>query len=100
MKDKEKAQEIATQRAILLAPLLSHDLDKGQIRVLKEQICREAGISERTLRRYLSSYQQKGFPGLIPQARVSQESRAIPAHVLDEAVRLRKEIPSRMLFVN
>ncbi|WFF71808.1 DDE-type integrase/transposase/recombinase [Proteiniclasticum sp. QWL-01] len=95
MKDKEKAQEIATQRAILLAPLLSHDLDKGQIRVLKEQICREAGISERTLRRYLNSYQQKGFSGLIPQARVSQDSRAIPTLVLDEAVRLRKEIPSR-----
>ena len=49
MKNKEKAQEIATERAILLAPLLSCDLDKGEIRELKEKISQETGLSERTL---------------------------------------------------
>ncbi len=33
MKDKEKAQDIATQRAMLIAPLLSHDLDRGEARM-------------------------------------------------------------------
>lgn len=95
MKNKEKAQEIATERAILLAPLLSHDLDKGQIRMIKERICRETGLSERTLRRYLNSYRSKGFEGLLPKAKSSQNSSAVPTQVLEEAVRLRKEIPSR-----
>lgn len=69
MKNKEKAQEIATERAILLAPLLSCDLDKGEIRELKEKISQETGLSERTLRRYLNQYRQQGFEGLfvVPQ---------------------------------
>ena len=35
MKDKEKAQDIATQRAMLIAPLLSHDLDRGEARMIR-----------------------------------------------------------------
>ena len=95
MKNKEKAQEIATQRAILLAPLLSHDLDKGQARVIREQICRETGLSERTLRRYLNSYHANGYEGLLPKTKSSQNSKAVPNHVLEAAIELRKEIPSR-----
>ncbi|WFF72914.1 hypothetical protein [Proteiniclasticum sp. QWL-01] len=95
MKDKEKAQEIATQRAILLAPLLSHDLDKGQIRCLRSRSAARLGFPSGPYGDIWNSYLQKGFSGLMPQARVSQDSRAIPALVLDEAVRLRKEIPSR-----
>ena len=95
MKNKEKAQEIATERAILLAPLLSCDLDKGEIRELKEKISQETGLSERTLRRYLNKYRQQGFEGLLPKSKVSKSSKAIPDEVLDAAVRLRREIPSR-----
>ena len=64
MKDKEKAQDIATQRAMLIAPLLSHGLDRGEAKLIKERICRETGLSERTIRRYLSDYQKKGFSGV------------------------------------
>ena len=72
MKDKEKAQDIATQRAMLIAPLLSHDLDRGEARMIRERICRETGLSERTIRRYISDYRTKGFTGLIPRTRSSE----------------------------
>ena len=78
-----------------MAPLLSCDLDKGEIRELKEKISQETGLSERTLRRYLNKYRQQGFEGLLPKSKVSKSSKAIPDEVLDAAVRLRREIPSR-----
>ena len=95
MKDKEKAQDIATQRAMLIAPLLSHGLDRGEAKLIKERICRETGLSERTIRRYLSDYQKKGFSGLIPKSKSSESSRVISPEILSEAIRLRKEVPSR-----
>lgn len=95
MKNKEKAQDIATQRAMLIAPLLSHGLDRGEVKMIKERICRETGLSERTIRRYLSEYREKGFTGLIPKSRSAESGRVIPPDILDEAIRLRKEVPSR-----
>ena len=41
MKNKEKAQDIATQRAMLIAPLLSHGLDRGEAKMIKERTFRE-----------------------------------------------------------
>ena len=95
MKDKEKAQDIATQRAMLIAPLLSHGLDRGEAKLIKERICRETGLSERTIRRYLTDYKKNGFNGLIPKSKATQSSRVIAPEILDEAIRLRKEVPSR-----
>lgn len=95
MKNKEKAQDIATQRAMLIAPILFHGLDRGEAKLIKERICRETGLSERTIRRYLSDYQKKGFSGLIPKSKSSESSRVISPEILDEAIRLRKEVPSR-----
>ena len=37
MRNKEKAKDIATQRAMLLAPLLSDGLDNGMIKEIKER---------------------------------------------------------------
>ncbi len=95
MKNKEKAKDIATQRAVLLAPLLSDGLDKSEIKEIKERICRETGLSQRTIRRYLKSYRTEGFEGLIPKTRGVRESNVIPDEVLEQAILLRREIPSR-----
>ena len=95
MRNKEKAKDIATQRAMLLAPLLSDGLDNGMIKEIKERICRETGLSERTLRRYLKSYRISGFEGLMPKSRTSMLPGAIPEDVLNEAIKLRREVPSR-----
>ena len=95
MRNKEKAKDIATQRAMLLAPLLSDGLDNGMIKEIKERICRETGLSERTLRRYLKSYRASGFEGLMPKSRTSMLPGAISEEVLNEAIKLRREVPSR-----
>lgn len=61
MKDQKKAEAIAVQRVQLLSPLLSEDLDSAKDRQIKAKICEQAGISERTLRRYLLQYRVDGF---------------------------------------
>jgi putative transposase len=95
MKDQKKAEEIASQRAQLLLPLLADGLDPGKARELKENICRSNGISERTLRRYLAEYQNQGFAGLKPKGKGSRESKAIAPELLDQAILLRREVPGR-----
>jgi len=95
MKDKQKAEEIATKRVQLLAPLLAGNLDPAKARELRTRICEETGISDRTLRRYLTRYRQEGFFGLQPRAKSQQESSAIPKKVLEQAILLRREVPSR-----
>lgn len=57
MRDRKKAEEIASQRVQLLSPLLAEGLDAAQAREIKTSICQQTGISERTLRRYLSLVQ-------------------------------------------
>lgn len=95
MKDKQKAEQIATERVQLLAPLLATDLDPAKAKELRSQISKETGISERTLRRYLEKYHQEGFLGLLPQGRGRQATMAIPPEILEQAILLRREVPSR-----
>lgn len=96
MKDQKKAEAIATERMQLLAPLLAEGLDKAKARQIKKQICEQAGISERTLRRYLARYRAEGFGGLKPKGKKSPSSEAaIPPEVLEQAILLRREVPSR-----
>ena len=56
MRDQKKAEAIAQGRMELLAPLLAQGLDPAKAKQLKTQICTQAGISDRTLRRYLAQY--------------------------------------------
>ena len=74
MRDQKKAEEIATQRVQLLSPLLAQGLDPAQARQIKAEICRQTGLSERTLRRYLSQYSTQGFDGLKPKGRGRRQS--------------------------
>jgi len=69
MKDQKKAEEIAAQRMQLLSPLLDKGLDPGQARQIKARICEESGISERTLRRYLSHYRKDALTASSPKAK-------------------------------
>lgn len=96
MRDQKKAEEIAAERVQLLSPLLSDNLDNAQARLIKARICEQTGISERTLRRYLSQYQAEGFSGLKPKSKGQQRSEdAIPVNVLEQAILLRREVPGR-----
>jgi putative transposase len=96
MKDAKKAEDVAVQRFQLISPLLTEGLDAGKMKELREQICKSSGLSERTIRRYLSQYNSGGFQGLRPKGKVIQpKSKGIPNHLLDQAILLRKEVPSR-----
>ncbi|WP_058300473.1 DDE-type integrase/transposase/recombinase [Gorillibacterium timonense] len=96
MKDQKKAEAIASERVQLLSPLLAEGLDPAKAREIKERICEQTGLSERTLRRYLAKYCQDGFGGLKPKSKGRQPSETtIPTEVLEQAILLRREVPSR-----
>ena len=96
MKDQKKAEEIAAERMKLISPLLAEDLDPAQKTVIKNQICAQSGISERTLRRYISTYRAEGFTGLKPKGKGRPTlGEAIPSHVMNQAILLRREVPTR-----
>lgn len=95
MKDQKKAEEIAAGRVQLLSPLLADGLDPAKARQLKVVLCAQSGLSERTLRRYLAQYREEGFSGLLPKGKGRKQTEAIPAHLLEQAILLRREVPSR-----
>ena len=98
MKDEKKAEEIAAGRVHMLAPLLAEGLDAGQAREIKDRICEQTGISERTLRRYLDRYKAEGFNGLKPKGRGKRcGEEAIPVNILEQAILLRRQIPGRSI---
>lgn len=95
MKDQKLATEIAEERMTLIAPLLSQNLDKDSVRLIRSEICERNQISPRTLERYLSSYLRGGFEALKPQSKSAEYKYKIPQDLLDEAIQLRRELPSR-----
>ena len=95
MKDQKKAEEIAAGRVQLLSPLLADGLDPAKARQLKVAICEQTGLSERTLRRYLAQYRNEGFRGILPKTKGRQQEEAIPKQLLEQAILLRREVPSR-----
>lgn len=95
MKDQRKAEEIAVERVKMLGPLLEEGYDKAKAAEMKREICEKYGISDRTLRRYLSEYRKNGFSGLKPRQTGRPGLRSIPDEVLKEAILLRREVPGR-----
>ena len=94
---KQRMEEIAANRLKLISPLLDTALDRDKKQMLKEQICIQTGLSERTIRRYLNLYQEKGFEGLKPQSSGRSGNSVIAPDVLEEAIALRREVPKRSI---
>lgn len=101
MRDQKRAEEVAVQRFQLISPLLAEGLDAGKAAQLKTQICQISGLSERTIRRYLSQFRSEGFEGLKPKGKAGQSKQStsrrvsIPEHLVEQAILLRKEAPTR-----
>jgi putative transposase len=97
--------EIALFRYGLIAQLIHTPPDEGQqerlLRHLASQTYQIPGsqrtrVSVTTLRRYLATYREKGFDALRPTPRADTGApRAFPPEVLDKAIALREEQPSR-----
>lgn len=95
VKDQKRAEEIAAQRVQLLSPLLADGIDVAKSREIKSRICEQTGLSDRTLRRYLAQYQKEGFVGLKPKSKGRLTTEAITPQLLEQAILLRREVPSR-----
>jgi putative transposase len=97
--------DIALFRYGLIAQLVHTPPDTGQQeRLLREIASRtytipgstRTHVSITTLRRYLKTYREKGFDALRPGPRTDVGApRAFPPEVLDKAIALREEQPSR-----
>jgi len=90
--------EIALQRFKIISPILSaidENADLAKIGLMKSEACGLAGVSRKTLGRWLKRYAESGFDGLRFQTPDSTPKRLIPAELVKEAVMLRLEVPSR-----
>ena len=98
MREDKKAEEIAVNRHRAISPILvamDEKADAARITQLKKEVCRQNSISDRTLRRWLHSYHESGFEGLKPVPRSSHTGISIPEDLIQEAILLRREVPSR-----
>ena len=97
--------EIALFRYGLIAQLVHTPPDKGQQEALLREIAtrtyhipdsQRTHVSLTTLRRYLKTYQARGFEALRPSPRTDAGTpRAFPTALLDQAIALREEQPAR-----
>ena len=95
--ERQRIEELAANRLKLISPLLDTALDRDKKQMMREQLCIQTGLSERTIRRYLNLYQEKGFEGLKPQNSGRSGNSVIPDDVLEEAIALRREVPKRSI---
>ena len=98
MTDTRRPEEIAVNRHKIIAPVLMAMDDKSdaaKVVHIKNETCRQNGVSERTLRRWLAAYGKNGFEGLKPMPRSEYPALVIPKKLIDEAIMLRREVPSR-----
>jgi transposase InsO family protein len=90
--------EIALERYKIISPILSateENADGGKISLLKAEACGQAGISRKTLARWLSRYARHGFDGLKFRGASETPKRLIPGELVKEAILLRLEVPGR-----
>ena len=97
MKNKKKAEEIAVKRLRMITPLLENGIDEAKKLYLRKNICENSLVSDRTMRRWISLYENEGFEGLKPKTTGRAIENAIPEPVLKEAIQLRREVPSRSI---
>ena len=98
MKDTRKSEKVAVNRHKIIAPIVAameEKTDAAKFVLLKKEACEQTGVSRRTLGRWLDAYQEHGFEGLKPMGRENSVRSPIPDELIQEAILLRREIPSR-----
>lgn len=95
MKDQKAAKEIAERRMMMIAPLIGALSSQEEYYAKRREISAEYEVSTRTLQRYVDAYNESGMDGLQPKGKVPQQNPVISREILEEAIRLRREVPSR-----
>ena len=89
-------REEALKRFGLIAPLLDEGISAAELGQRRCLLLQREGISERTLRRWIASYKEKGFNGLIRRERNDKGvSKSISPQALALAEQMRRELPRR-----
>jgi len=93
-----KQDEHALERYKIISPILSameENADMAKIGMMKSEACGLAGISRKTLARWLDRYARDGFDGLKYRGAPAKAGYKIPGELIKEAILLRLEVPSR-----
>lgn len=88
----------ALARFQIISPLLDEGLDDAARIQKRREVAVKNGLSDRTIKRYLNAYYAKGFSGLKPKSRKPFNTNSQPENfkeLLEEAITLRREVPSR-----
>lgn len=103
--EEERRTQIALFRYTLIVPLLDHTLERGEIGAHLKAVAAQTHhvpfstrttLDDETLWRYLARYRQGGFEALKPQPRADAgKSRRIPEELIQQAIALRQEVPTR-----
>lgn len=91
----QRYEDVASERIHLIMPLFDERLDLAARIELRRRIAEKSGLSERTIRRYESAYVSNGFQGLRPKERRGSTVGSISDGIMEEAIKLRREVPSR-----
>jgi transposase InsO family protein len=100
MENNRTKEVIAFERYKIITPILSameNNADNGKIGFLKSEACGLAGISRKTLDRWLNRYAQNGLDGLKYQPGTDAFKKLIPGEMVKEAILLRREVPTRSI---
>lgn len=86
---------IAMDRSLMITPLLVPGLSRSDRSDLMRKTAERNGLSVRTLQRYVKRYREENVDGLKPKATGGRTGHAISDEVLQKAIDLRLELPSR-----
>ena len=90
--------DTALSRFKMIAPLCDEAIDQAKRVQLRKEIASANGLSYKTIKRYDDAFRAHGFEGLRPKTRMPRNSRQLPKNydeLLQEAIQLRREVPSR-----
>jgi putative transposase len=97
--DDQQRLAVALRRHAAIAPLLQPDLPRGQRTALVAQLAALYGVSPQSLWRWLQRFRSGGcrLEALMPPPHRADRGRlrALPAEALQQAIRLRQELPER-----
>lgn len=92
------AERSAEEKLELITPLLLPGQERRESIQLRKEIAERAGLSYRTVGRYLDAWREKGFEGLKPKPPWNRGKSAMDERkkeILREAIALRLESPHR-----
>lgn len=95
---KRWQEETALSRFQMIAPLTDQTIDEAKRIELRREIAKKNDLSYKTIKRYEEAYEGNGFKGLMPKTHTPRHQGTLPENfeeLLQEAIQLRREVPSR-----